>query len=90
MEPRADAPWEWQPLPKIRGETKTGIQVKIKQKGDSERREAIFESFSLQVTLAACLIMLEKGVEGVGLHRVYCNKLLLLCFCSSAPVLDFL
>lgn len=37
MEPRAGAPWEWQPLPKIRRETKTRIKVKIKQKGDSER-----------------------------------------------------
>lgn len=74
MEPRADAPWEWQPLPKIRRETKTRIQAKIKQKGDSERREPIFGSFSLQVTLAACLIMLKKG----GLHQVYFNKLLLL------------
>lgn len=74
MEPRADAPWEWQPLPKIRRETKTRIQAKIKQKGDSERREPIFGSFSLQVTLAACLIMFKK--KG-GLHQVYFNKLLL-------------
>lgn len=57
MEPRADAPWEWQPLPKIRQETKTRIKAKIKQKGDSERREPIFGSVSSQVTPAACLIM---------------------------------
>lgn len=73
MEPRADAPWEWQPLPKIRRETKTRIQAKIKQKGDSERREPIFGSFSLQVTLAACLIMLKKGG--------YIKFILISCFC---------
>lgn len=32
MEPRADAPWEWQPLPKIRWETKTRRQAKNKAK----------------------------------------------------------
>lgn len=38
MEPRAGAPWEWQPLPKIRQETKTRIKAKMKAKG--ERRVA--------------------------------------------------
>lgn len=38
MEPRAGAPWEWQPLPKIRRETKTRIKAKMKQKeGQWER-----------------------------------------------------
>lgn len=33
-EPEAGAPWEWQPSPKIRRETKTRKKAKIEQKGD--------------------------------------------------------
>lgn len=40
MEPRAGAPWEWQPLPKIRRETKTRIKAKMKRKRDSGREKA--------------------------------------------------
>lgn len=43
----------------------TSKKNKVKKKG-TERRDAIFESFSSQETLAAGLIMLEKGVGGVG------------------------
>lgn len=72
MEPRAGAPWEWQPLPKIRRETKTRIKAKIKQKRDSERRELIFGSLSF-TTPAACLTMLK--------NRGYIKFIFTMCFC---------
>lgn len=72
MEPRAGAPWEWQPLPKIRRETKTGIKAKIKQKQHSERRELIFGSPSF-TTPAACLTMLK--------NRGYIKFIFTSCFC---------
>lgn len=43
MEPTAGAPWEWQPLPKIRRETKTRIKAKMKQKKEKERKKGQWE-----------------------------------------------
>lgn len=83
MEPRAGAPWEWQPLPKIRRKTKTRIKAKIKQKRESERRELIFGSLSF-TTRAGCLTMLK--------NRGYIEFIFSVCFsdCSSCFCLGLL
>lgn len=65
MEPGAGAPWEWQPLPKTRQETKTRIKAKNKVKNgkvSKEWQKLICECFPDTSKLAAYLITQEERV----------------------------